>query len=210
MFVYLRCLPTILQLLTHTHTNTAPVVLCMVSFIMYCRLVFNFIVPWGNFQTYLIRPDADNGPYSTRHADRPSEKAWRTFLESDTEYRNKVLKFIPRIVAGPWMVKKMVGSTPAIIGQKLPVSYSGSTEENYLEVSLDVTQGPALGNTIANTVAGKADVVTVDLGFAIQGQDADGTLPEQMLGLARLHHFNMKRAFTHAKWKEELRLRSQS
>lgn len=174
------------------------------------RLVFNFIVPWGNFQTYLIRPDADNGPFSTHHADRPSEKAWKSFLEGDTEYRNTVLKFIPRIIAGPWMVKKMVGSTPAIIGQKLPVSYSGSIEENYLEVSLDVTQGPALGNTIANTVAGKADVVTVDLGFVLEGQDADGTLPEQMLGLVRLHHFNMKEAITHAKWKEELRLRSQS
>mmetsp|Transcript_29608 Transcript_29608/g.45814 ORF Transcript_29608/g.45814 Transcript_29608/m.45814 type:complete len:784 (+) Transcript_29608:17-2368(+) len=173
-------------------------------------LVFNFIVPWGNFQTYLIRPDADNGPFSTHHADRPSEKAWKSFLEGDTEYRNTVLKFIPRIIAGPWMVKKMVGSTPAIIGQKLPVSYSGSIEENYLEVSLDVTQGPALGNTIANTVAGKADVVTVDLGFVLEGQDADGTLPEQMLGLVRLHHFNMKEAITHAKWKEELRLRSQS
>eukprot|EP00986_Skeletonema_menzelii_P015676 scaffold12351_cov141-Skeletonema_menzelii.AAC.9 len=173
-------------------------------------LVFNFIVPWGNFQMYLIRPDADNGPFSTHHADRPSEKAWKSFLEGDTEYRNTVLKFIPRIIAGPWMVKKMVGSTPAIIGQKLPVSYSGSIEENYLEVSLDVTQGPALGNTIANTVAGKADVVTVDLGFVLEGHDADGTLPEQMLGLVRLHHFNMKKAFTHARWKDELSLRSQS
>lgn len=108
------------------------------------------------------------------------------------------------------MVKKMVGSTPAIIGQKLPVSYSGSVEENYLEVSLDVTQGPALGNTIANTVVGKADVVTVDLGFVLEGQEAEGTLPEQMLGLVRLHHFNMKKAFTHVKWEEELRSRLQS
>jgi len=173
-------------------------------------LVFNFIVPWGNFQMYLIRPDADNGPFSTHHADRPSEKAWKAFLEGDTAYRNTVLKFIPRIIAGPWMVKKMVGTTPAIIGQKLPVSYSGSIEENYLEVSLDVTQGPALGNTIANTVAGKADVVTVDLGFVLEGHDGDGTLPEQMLGLVRLHHFNMKKALTHAEWKDALSLRSQS
>lgn len=169
------------------------------------RLVFNFIVPWGNFQTYLIRPDADNGPYSTNHTNRPSEKAWKLFVEGTDEYRNTVLKFIPRIVAGPWMVKKMVGSNPALIGQKLPVSYRGSIEENYLEVSLDVTQGPALGNTIANTVVGKADVVTVDLGFLIEGQEKDGTLPEQMLGMVRLHHLNMKKAYSHAKWEEQLR-----
>ena len=70
---------------------------------------------------------------------------------------------------------------------------------------MDVTQGPALGNTIANTVVGKADVVTVDLGFLIEGQEKDGTLPEQMLGMVRLHHLNMKKAYTHSKWEEQLR-----
>ena len=34
------------------------------------------------------------------------------------------------------MVKKMVGSNPALIGQKLPVSYRGSIEENYLELAV--------------------------------------------------------------------------
>ena len=104
------------------------------------------------------------------------------------EYRNQRLKLIPRVVDGPWMVKKMVGSTPALIGTKLPVTYNGSLSENYLEICLDVTKGPAFGNTVANTVVGKADLVTVDLGFVIEGQEEDGHLPEQMLGLFRLHH----------------------
>lgn len=102
------------------------------------------------------------------------------------------------------MVKKMVGSTPAIIGTKLPVYYNGSLEENYLEVCLDVTKGPAFGNSVANTVSGKADAVTVDLGFVIEGSEEDGHLPERMLGLVRLHHLNMKKAPTHSEWKDEL------
>ena len=114
------------------------------------------------------------------------------------------MKLIPRVCAGPWVVKKMVGSTPALIGTKLPVAYRGSVEENYLEITMDVTKGPAFGNTVANTVVGKADVVTVDLGFVIEGQENVGTLPEQMLSLIRLHHLEMKSATTVGLWREEV------
>mmetsp|Transcript_11801 Transcript_11801/g.25146 ORF Transcript_11801/g.25146 Transcript_11801/m.25146 type:complete len:807 (+) Transcript_11801:56-2476(+) len=157
-------------------------------------LIINFIVPWGKFQAYFFRPEADDGPFVSRYRNRPSEKALREFIGGTTEYRNKRLKFIPRICAGPWMVKKMVGSTPALIGTKLPVSYRGSIRENFLEINLDVTKGPSFGNSVAMTVVGKADVVTVDLGFVIEGQGEDGHLPEQMLGLVRLHHLDMKKA----------------
>mmetsp|Transcript_27505 Transcript_27505/g.50074 ORF Transcript_27505/g.50074 Transcript_27505/m.50074 type:complete len:272 (+) Transcript_27505:919-1734(+) len=167
-------------------------------------LIINFIVPWGNFQAYLIRPDADEGPFSSRHKHIPSEKSWREFMDGTTEHRHKRLKLIPRVCAGPWVVKRMVGSTPAIVGTKLPVSYSGSVRENYLKIDLDVTKGPAFGNTVANTVVGKADAVTVDLGFVIEGREEDGHLPERMLGLVRLHHLNMKRAPTHSEWRKEL------
>jgi hypothetical protein len=101
------------------------------------------------------------------------------------------------------VVKKVVGSTPALIGTKLPVSYRGSVAENYLEIILDVTKGPALGNSVANTVVGKADLVTVDLGFVIEGQE-DGHLPEQMLGLIRYHHLNMSEAPTRSQWIERV------
>jgi len=163
-------------------------------------LIINFIVPWGNFQAYLIRPSADDGPFSSKDANSPSEKAWSSFMKGDTEYRNKRLKLIPRVCAGPWMIKKMVGATPALIGTKLPVTYNGSIKENYLEIKLDVTKGPAFGNSVANTVVGKSDVVTVDLGFVIEGSEEEGTLPEQILGLFRLHHLNMKACPEHEAW----------
>lgn len=97
----------------------------------------------------------------------------------------------------------MVGSTPTLIGTKVPVSYRGSIADNYLEVIIDVTKGPALGNNICNTVVGKADVVTVDLGFVIEAR-ADEHLPERMLGVVRLHHLNMKTAPTHSGWDQKM------
>ena len=51
---------------------------------LHSRLIINFIVPWGNFQAYLVRPDADEGPFSSCKQNHPSEKAWRKFMEGST------------------------------------------------------------------------------------------------------------------------------
>ena len=72
---------------------------------------------------------------------------------------------------------------------------------------MDVTKGPAFGNTVANTVVGKADMVTVDLGFVIEGQANSSTLPEQMLSLIRLHHLEMNKACNIDTWIEEVNKR---
>ena len=100
------------------------------------------------------------------------------------------------------MVKKVVGSTPAIIGNKLPVTYRGSAGEGYLEVSMDVTAGPSIGNTIANTVVGRADAVTVDLAFVVEGEGE--MLPERICGAVRLHHLSMSRAPGMKDWMEQV------
>lgn len=120
-------------------------------------------------------------------------------MESIPRRINRIQKFAYQTytTCSRWTLddkEKMVGSTPALIGTKIPLSYNGSISDNYLEICLDVTKGPAFGNSVANTVVSKADAVTVDLGFVIEGHDTDGTLPEQMLGLFRLHHLNMKEA----------------
>ena len=83
------------------------------------------------------------------------------------------------------------------------MSYRGSIAENYLEIIIDVAKGPALGNNICNSGVGKADAVTVDLGFVIEAQE-DEHLPEHMLGLVRLHHLHMKSAPTHSQWNQRV------
>ena len=174
-------------------------------------LVVNFVLPFGNLLAYHYRPDGTNGGAinTEREASAPSERLWRSFLEGDKAYRDQRLKFIPRMVEGPYLVKKMVGSAPALIAQRLPTTYYGSVEEGYLEICLDVTAGPAIANTIATTVAGKSDVVTVDLAFLIEGLVDEEELPEQLLALYRLHHVNMKKTLnTEAKWAKEIKERT--
>lgn len=123
---------------------------------------------------------------------------------------------IPRIVKGPWMVKKMVGNSPAVIGHKVPITYYGSARENYLEIKMDITKGGSMANSITNTCGGKADLITVDLGFLIEGtagpppsldrnslseerkecpnSNRDVELPEVILGAFRLHHLDLKKS----------------
>ena len=101
------------------------------------------------------------------------------------------------------MIKKIVGSKPALIGQKIPTSYYGSIEENYIEVCLDVTKGGSLANSICSTCAGKSDIISVDLCFLVEAQESE-ELPEQILASLRLHHIKVKSCPTFEEWSQSL------
>jgi len=150
-------------------------------------LVLNFVVPWGNFCAYFYRSNATgSSPFSQSMEECPSEKLWKTFLSSSDSFRKQSLKFIPKLINAPWFVSKVVGTSPAIIGNKLPVKYYGGISSNYLEISMNVASGNSVVNTITNTVRTKSDSVTIDLGFVIEGREKE-CLPEQMLATLRLN-----------------------
>lgn len=44
------------------------------------------------------------------------------------------LKLIPRVVEGNWLVKKSVGTQPAILGKQLVQTYHYDEKLNYFEV----------------------------------------------------------------------------
>lgn len=143
---------------------------------------------------YTQRPDGDGGgPFKLADNDVPSERAWRMFARGSKDFRERRLKLISSINAGPFLVKKMVGSNkPAIIGQKVSVSTFGSIDQNYLEICLDICKGSKLAHSITNAVCGHANQVTVDLAFTVEGSTAEGTLPERILTAIRLHHVSLK------------------
>jgi len=58
------------------------------------------------------------------------------FLDGNDNYRHERFKMIPRVVEGNWVVRKGVGTTPAILGTKLHQSYY--EEQNYFEIDVDV------------------------------------------------------------------------
>ncbi len=58
------------------------------------------------------------------------------FIEGTNEYRDNRFKLIPRVVKGAWILKKAVGTTPAILGKKLTQQYFPGP--HYFELDVNV------------------------------------------------------------------------
>ena len=90
--------------------------------------------------------------------------------------KNKKRKIVPVVVEGPWVVKSVVGGKPAIIGNKMPVTYHYSPASSdgkgamYLEADLlDIVSSSAAARGILSVARTYIQVLTVDLGFVVQG-----------------------------------------
>ena len=119
----------------------------------------------------------------------PSERCVARWCQGSDKHKDETLKIVPSVVEGPWVVKSVVGGKPAILGTKLPVNYIYQKEENgkalYLEADLDIVASSA-ARGILSMVRSYTQILTLDLGFVVQGNSKD-ELPEQMLVGARLH-----------------------
>mmetsp|Transcript_19263 Transcript_19263/g.41402 ORF Transcript_19263/g.41402 Transcript_19263/m.41402 type:complete len:338 (+) Transcript_19263:55-1068(+) len=170
--------------------------------------IVNFRLPWGVLVFYYEIPErflpylqAGSDEKAKRQLEQalshmsPTDRCVARFLMADAQTKNKKLKLIPTIVKGPWFVKTAVGTKPAIIGNKLPVSYAyqpASTASDgvthlapYLEADLNVAATTTARN-ILSLVKSHTECLTIDLGFVIQADEED-ELPEQMLAGCRLH-----------------------
>eukprot|EP00804_Cyclotella_cryptica_P029879 CCRYP_010791-RB/>CCRYP_010791-RB protein AED:0.40 eAED:0.40 QI:0/-1/0/1/-1/1/1/0/156 len=121
----------------------------------------------------------------------PGERGLCNFFLSDSEEKNDVWKIVPIVVEGPWVCKRVVGGKPAIVGQKLPISYTYQPAQpdlgfaEYLEADLDIVSSAAARNILA-VVRSYTQALTIDLGFVVQG-NTEEELPEQMMLGLRLH-----------------------
>mmetsp|Transcript_41980 Transcript_41980/g.100882 ORF Transcript_41980/g.100882 Transcript_41980/m.100882 type:complete len:1103 (+) Transcript_41980:157-3465(+) len=115
----------------------------------------------------------------------PSSKLCQKFLfgESD-EFRDKTFKLIPRIVEGNFLVRKAVGSTPAIMGNKLKQYYVRN--ERFMEVILDCGSSPVATGVIRLSL-GYAKTLVVDMCFLLEGGE-DEHLPERVFGAVRIKY----------------------
>ena len=148
-------------------------------------LILNWLIPNDlNFVAYFEVPQERPDHWSDNFAE-----LLRRFLseEEDDAFRTCRFKLIPRIVKGSWVVKKGVGSKPAIVGNKLTQTYCRG--ENYFEIDVDVNS-TSVGVGIFKLVAGYVKNLILDLCFVIQGNGGD-ELPEHILGGARLSHVDL-------------------
>jgi len=165
--------------------------------------IINFRLPWGNFICYFEIPSkflpflskrydpSFSGELPSMDSMSGAERATCKYLMGDDEHKKQTFKFIPKVIIGPWIVKSIVGSTPAIMGNKLPINYVYKPGEPsvgkapYLEADLDIVASAAARKILA-VCRSQTQSLTLDLGFTIQGT-AEDELPEQMLFGARIH-----------------------
>ena len=134
-----------------------------------------------------MKPHADEHSMEGMTA---AERTLATFFMADEAEKNSSLKLIPYVAKGPWIVRNMVIGKPAIIGNKLPVTYTYEPAKNemaeYLEADLDIGNSSATARRIVSVCRRYMNSLTCDIGFVVQG-NSENELPEQMLGSVRIH-----------------------
>ena len=114
------------------------------------------------------------------------KKAWERFLSSET-YRNARWKVIPRVPHGSWVVRRAVGSRPALLAQKL--THKWYLYDNHFEVDCDVGSS-TVASALTGLLASYKKHIVIDLAFLIEGREED-ELPEHILGTVRLYKINL-------------------
>ncbi|OAY53567.1 protein ENHANCED DISEASE RESISTANCE 2-like [Manihot esculenta] len=105
------------------------------------------------------------------------------FINGDDSFRNQRFKIVNRIVKGPWIVKKTVGSYSAcLLGKALTCNYHRGA--NYLEIDVDVGSSK-IASAILHLALGYVTSVSVDMGFVVEAQ-AEDELPEKLIGAIRV------------------------
>lgn len=167
--------------------------------------IVSFRFPWGVLVLYFeipkkfcpfMHPDAQERPPSMEGM-TPAEVSLARFFMADQDQKNSSLKLIPYVAEGPWIVRNMVTGKPAIIGNKLPVTYKYEPSQNgmaeYLEADLDIGSSSQTAKRIVSVCRRYMNSLTFDIGFVIQGNLED-ELPEQMLGSIRVHRVDPVKA----------------
>mmetsp|Transcript_16236 Transcript_16236/g.53049 ORF Transcript_16236/g.53049 Transcript_16236/m.53049 type:complete len:309 (-) Transcript_16236:2288-3214(-) len=122
----------------------------------------------------------------------PFARLLAVLLSGDAATRSNLLKLVPRVVEGSWVVRNAVGSRPFMIGHKLQVTYHSGP--GWLEACVDLGSSP-----VARAVIGLLLPITerfvVDLGVVLEGH-RDEELPEYLLGTVRFSRIDMSIAAT--------------
>ena len=115
--------------------------------------------------------------------------AQRFFFGEDDDFRDATFKLIPRIAEGNLIVRKAVGSKPAILGKKLKQYYIRN--ERYFEIVIDIGSN-SVANQIVKLALGYAKNLTVDMMFLLEGHE-EAYLPERILGGLRIKNVDFKK-----------------
>jgi hypothetical protein len=123
---------------------------------------------------------------------RRTHALYDTFLNGSDADCDALLKIIPRVFDGPWLVRQAVGkgNKAAKLAEHIELTYHRGP--GYFEVDVDVSAS-AVGNRILGVVKAYVATVAVDLGFVVEGTQSS-ELPERLIGALRFHALDVVNA----------------
>jgi len=147
----------------------------------------NFLLPFANFVSYFTVPPVSEMPDNVA-------KVWTNFISGDQQYRDARLKLLPVVIDGPWIVKKAVGNTPAMLGQKIPLQYyfTQGTEnrKGVYEVDVIITASK-IANGILHVVKNHTKRLIIAFAFIIEAA-TESELPETVICSFQIHNLYLE------------------
>lgn len=120
----------------------------------------------------------------------PARKLISRFLDDmDDAERRKRLKFVPRVVEGPFLVRKFIGETPAIIARPVPTDFYADGNEFEISLAISASRVAQRAISIACPAAG---ALVLEFALIVEGT-AEDELPEAVLGGFRVNKVDMRR-----------------
>ena len=165
-------------------------------------MLVNFMVPGSpqyNFVMYFRNPYISPSPYPEHaHGLAPGSftptvnypegdpffDLMDRFVNGTDEFRTSRFKYIPNVAVGSWIVKRGVGQTPVILGNKLKQRYYQDANKQYMEIDVDVSSSSVAGSVL-KLVKGYAKTLEIDLNFLLEPH-ANDELPEALWGGVRI------------------------
>ncbi|GIL64690.1 hypothetical protein Vafri_18544, partial [Volvox africanus] len=127
-------------------------------------------------------------PMEDEHEWEPFDFVLHKYMTGSTHVRNHMLKLIPHIADGSWMIKQSVGTTPVILGKQLKTTYYETPQ--YLEIDIDISANN-VASYVTGLVRGATRSLVIDMGFVLEGT-TPWELPEALLGTLRLYHLDIR------------------
>ena len=119
---------------------------------------------------------------------------WLKYFAGDSDqFRKERLKFIPHVEQGNFMMKKAVGSKPAILVKAIKEMryHRGATPSGgpYLEIDIDINSSSA-AVSLWGLVQSVAKGLVMDMGFVLEAQEKE-FLPEHLLATVRINKVDL-------------------
>lgn len=149
----------------------------------------NLVIPSGSALYHSVFYFGVDDINILKDTSSPFGKLANKFFFGDSDaFRNATFKLIPRVVDGNFVVRKAVGSKPAILGKKIKQTYIRTNR--YMELIVDIAS-ESMASRIVTMSLGYAKTLAVDMAFLLEGNDPT-TLPEQIMAAVRMNHIDFK------------------